>query len=484
MSLLRTANGGLRTAVLCTLLLLTISSLAQEKHLSIYAPQTYYQISVVDRPTGEYVGLLDVLEPLGKIESRADGKKWKLRFTPANSTIEAEFEAGKRSGKVRGAQFDLGAEFFLQGDRGYVPVASLPNLLPRLLDRTVDLHAAGRRLFLSGAAIKYTLEVRHNPTRLVVTFPAAVAPTIAASGNRVRLTFSRDPLVSSGADNVTYSDAPITSAAFTETNGSAALEVSGSAPMQAVSSEGGKVITISGAQTVAAQTAPPATPAPAKPETPLPPPSVPAATPAPVRPVGGRRSNLVVIDAAHGGDERGAQLTDKLHEKDVTLALARRIQHELETRGFSVILVRTGDATMTLDQRATAANTSRAGIYLGIHAATLGTGVRVYTALLAPAPAANRRTFLPWETAQAPFLDDSTAIATAIAGEFTMRKIPARSVAAPLRPLNNIAGAAVAVEIAPEGDTVESINDAKYQQNVAAAVAAGIAAARGKLESQ
>lgn len=480
----RCANYGWWIAGLCVVLLWSCAALAQEKHLSIYAPQTFYQISVVDRPTGEYVGLLELLEPLGKIESHVDGKKWKLRFTPGKAPIEAEFEAGRRSGKVRGAQFDLGGEFFLQGDRGYVPISSLPNLLPRMLDRTVELHATARRLFLSGAAVKSTLEVRHDPTRLVASFPSPVTPAISAGGNRVRIVFNRDPVVSPGATSASYNDPPLTSATFSEANGGAALEVLGSSALQAVSSEGGKVITVSAAPTTAAQTeiTPAATPV--KPETPLPPPNVPTATPTAVRPSSGRRNTVVVIDAAHGGEERGAQLTDKLNEKDVTLALARRIQHELETRGFTVILVRNGDATMTFDQRATTANSSRAGIYLGVHAATLGTGARVYTALLAPAPVANRRTFLPWESAQAPYVEDSTTVARSIVSEFTSRKIPARSIAAPLRPLNNIAGMAVAIEIAPEGDTVESINDAKYQQNVAAAVAAGIAAARGKLESQ
>lgn len=461
--------------------LLCSAAAAQEKHLSIYAPQTFYPVSIIDRAGGEYIGLLDVLEPLGKIESRADGKKWKLRFTPANATIEAEFEAGKRTGTVRGASFDLGGEFILQNDRGYVPVASLPNLLPRLLDRTVDLHAAGRRLFLSSAVLKYKAEVQHNPTRLVLSFPVAVAPAIATNGNHVRLTFNRDPVVASGADNANYNDAPLVSSTFSESNGAATIEVAGTAPLQATASDGGKTITIGAATTSAS--APP-TAAPAKPETPLPPPSVPATPAVPARTASGHKPNLVILDAAHGGDERGAQLTDKLNEKDVTLALARRIQHELENRGFSVILVRNGDATLTFDQRASAANISRAGVYVGIHAATLGTGIRVYTALLAPAPATDRRKFLPWETAQAPYVEDSSAVAAAIVDECGTRKVPVRSVAAPLRPLNNVAGPAVAIEIAPEGDTVESINDAKYQQNVAAAVAAAIASSRGKLESQ
>lgn len=471
----------LRVSILLIIFLLPV--LAQEKHLSIYGPQAFYQVSVTDHAGVEYVGLLDVLEPLGKIESRVEGKKWKLRFTPAGTAIDAEFEAGKRTGKIRNSQFDLGSEFFLQNDRGYVPTSALPNLLPRFVERTVDLHVVGRRLFLSGAAMKYSLELRHNPTRLVITFPAPVSPDIAPTGNKVRLTFTRNPVISSGAESTSYSEAPFVSAAFSENNGNAVLEISGSAPLQAVNSDAGKVITISGAQQ-AVQAVPPPTPPPTKPETPLPPPNIPAATPTPVRPAGSRRANLVVIDAGHGGDERGAQLTEKLNEKEVTLALARRIQREFENHGFTVLLLRSGDSTMTTDQRASAANASRAGFYIGLHAATLGTGVRVYTSLLSPAPATDRRKFLPWDSAQAPFLDDSRAAAAAITSECASRKIPVRNVPAPLRPLNNIAGVAIAVEIAPEGDTVESINDAKYQQNVAAAVAAGIAAARGKLESQ
>jgi N-acetylmuramoyl-L-alanine amidase len=482
-SLLRIANCELRLALLYALVLISLTSFAQDKHLSVYAPQTYYTVSVVDRPAGPYVGLLDVLEPLGKVEARSDGKKWKLRFTPNKTVIESEFQVGKRTGKVRGAEFDLGAEFFMQADRGYVALASLPNLLPRLLERTVEMHAAGRRLFLSGAGIKYTLELRHNPTRLIATFPVPVSPSIASDGNRVRLSFGRDAVKSSGTDSVSYSEAPFSSANFTESNGSAVLEANGTVPLQAANSEGGRVITIS-ARPTAAPAAAPATAQIPKPETPLPPPNIPAAAPGPTRSPGGRRTNLIVIDPGHGGEERGAQLTETLNEKDVTLALARRIQHELENRGFSVTLLRSGDSTMTFDQRASAANTSRAEIYLGIHAATLGTGLRVYTALLPPAPPANRRTFLPWDTAQAPFLDQSNTVAAGIAGECSGRKIPVRSMSAALRPLNNIAGAAVAVEIAPEGDSVESINDAKYQQNVASAVAAGIAAVRGKLESQ
>jgi N-acetylmuramoyl-L-alanine amidase len=192
----------------------------------------------------------------------------------------------------------------------------------------------------------------------------------------------------------------------------------------------------------------------------------------------------VALDAGHGGDERGAQLTETLNEKDVTLALARRIQHELESRGITVYNVRPGDNTLTSDQRAAAANSSRAAIYVSVHAATLGTGLRVFTAMVPPLATPNRRAFLPWDTAQAAYIANSYAVAGAIVAECNSRKIAIKSLGAPVRPLNNIAAAAIAIEIAPHADTVESITDAKYQQDIAAAVAAGIADMRGKLEGQ
>lgn len=467
------------------IVLLTVSFLfAQEKRLAVYSSQTFYDVPVIDREGRDFVGLLELLEPLGKVESRVDGRKWILTFKSNGSPIIAEFQDGRRKGKVRGAEFDLGANFSLQGERGYVPVASLTNLLPRMIEKTVDLHLHARRLFIGSVGFKSAVEVKHSPNRLVVRFPVAVSPTISSDSNHLRLTFQREPVISNGLDTVAYpAYAPIISTNFSEANGTAVLDVTGTGPLQASYSDGGKVITISAAQAAGLAS----TPAPAQPaakETPLPPPNFPAET-APAAPVRARtaRTWLVAIDAAHGGDERGAQLTETLNEKDVTLALARRIQHELEARGISVVLVRNSDTTMTFDQRAVAANSSRAAIYISVHAATLGTGTRVYTALLPPT-SVNRRAFLPWETAQSGYLDLSSTVAGSVAAEFQSRKMPVRAMSAPIRPLNNIATAAIAIEIAPANDTVESLTESKYQQDVATAVAAGIAAVRGKVEAQ
>ncbi len=472
--------------VLCLLLVAVCWQFvsAQQKSLSVYAPQMYYQVTIVDHGGKDYVGLIDLLEPIGRIESKADGKKWKLRFTGVGPTVEAEFQDGKTGSKIRGNNFNLSGNFVLEGDRGYVSVASLTNLLPRMTDRTADLHAAARRLFIGATAMKLSLDLHHAPDQLVARFPAPVSPQISSDGVHLQIVFSRDPVVP-GAGAANYSEPPFASSNVSEANGSVVLNVVGTTPLQAQFSDGGKTLTISAVN-------PPAAPAPAAPaaagqqaatpeSTPTSSPAESAAAPAPKpRPT----RTLVILDAGHGGDERGAQLTETLNEKDVSLALARRIQHELEIRGIPVSLLRSGDTTLTADQRAGTANSMRPALYVSVHAATLGTGVRIFTAMIPPATAANRRAFLSWDAAQAAFVSGSDAAAGAIAGECKNRNLPVQSLAAPVRPLNNIAAPAIAIEIAPQGDTVESITDAKYQQDIAAAIASGIANVRGKLEAQ
>jgi len=197
-----------------------------------------------------------------------------------------------------------------------------------------------------------------------------------------------------------------------------------------------------------------------------------------------RSRPFVILDAAHGGWDNGIELAPGLEEKTVTLALARRLQKELENRGVQVVLARTADSTLSLDQRAAAANGSHAALLVSIHAAPNGHGVRIYTPMI-PArqqtePA--KRGMQPWELAQQPYLQLSARAAEAMARACTAQGLAVRSSAAPLRPLNNVTLAAVAVEIAPTQVDPKELSVAGYQQKVAAALAAGIAGLDGKLE--
>jgi hypothetical protein len=98
-----------------------------------------------------------------------------------------------------------------------------------------------------------------------------------------------------------------------------------------------------------------------------------------------------------------------------------------------------------------------------------------------PAGGENNGPFLAWDTAQSAALASSQAAAQGVAAELIRHQIQARSLVAPLRPLNNVSAAAVAVEVAPPGTDVMDLMLPAYQQNIASAVAGGIAAARDKL---
>ena len=65
--------------------------------------------------------------------------------------------------------------------------------------------------------------------------------------------------------------------------------------------------------------------------------------------------------------------------------------------------------------------------------------------------------------------------------ELQKRQVPVRDLSAPLSPLNNITGPAIAVEIAPQGSDVSQLTAPDYQQLVTSAVATAIAANRDQL---
>src|SRR5947209_3987812 len=184
---------------------------------------------------------------------------------------------------------------------------------------------------------------------------------------------------------------------------------------------------------------------------------------------------FVMIDASHGGYDKGADFGGKLPEKDITLKLGRELKRELDERGIPSRMLRDSDMDITLDRRAEIANEQHAGIYIALHAGKLGRGVRVYASLLAEQQAAGQ--FVPWESAQSTALEHSKAIAQAVAGELKKKEIPVATLGIPLRPLNNVAAPAIAIELPPEGD-LQSLENSKRHGMVAAAVAAAIAQLR------
>ena len=455
-------------AVLVLLTALPAGS-ADEKHLSIYSASTNYSLPIADREGREYIGLLEILEPLGTVSAKNDGRRWRLRF----GGIEAEFIQGRDRAKVHGREVTLFGPFLLENDHGLVPIVSLSPLLPRFLASPVTFNEASRRLFIGNIANHFTVEL--TPPRLVFNFTAPVNPTIATEPGRLYMIFRRDPVVSSGSPTLRFNDPAIPSATYSESNGQAEIDVKGTVPLIASFSNQGRTITI--APVEQAQTAPSTSQAPQMPATaPSAPPPVLSTAPAPT-PV--PHHFFAVIDASHGGQDRGVALSDTLQEKDVVLGFARQLRQELQKRGISALVLRDSDATLTADQRAIFANTVHPVIYVALHAASDGHGVRLYTSLLPAAPD-NNGPFLSWDAAQAAFLTTSQSALDAIATALRQQQIPVRTLSAQLRPLNNITAAAVAVEVAPPGTNVAELAAPAYQQALASTLANGIAALRDR----
>jgi N-acetylmuramoyl-L-alanine amidase len=90
----------------------------------------------------------------------------------------------------------------------------------------------------------------------------------------------------------------------------------------------------------------------------------------PPKPVSPRGRNLVVvIDAGHGGDDPGASGRRGALEKDVVLAIARRLADELKRQpGIDPVLTRNGDYFIELNRRREIAHEAQADLFVSIHA--------------------------------------------------------------------------------------------------------------------
>jgi N-acetylmuramoyl-L-alanine amidase len=430
-----------------------------------------YTLPLVQREGRSYVGLLEVLEPLGKVSAKSEGLRWRLRY----NTVEGDFQLGKSHARVQGRDADLGGRFLIENSRGLVPVAALASLLPRFLGGPVTLHEASGRLFIGSVGTHFTASLSgDNPPRLVFHFTAPVNPTVATEPGALRMTFSREPVVAPASPTLTFGNKAIPSAIYSESNGTAVVTVNASIPVIASFSNDGRTVTITPTSAVAQNANPSAPATPGTSVAPVQP------TPAPSVPTSIARRYFAVVDASHGGDDHGETLSNTLLEKDVTVALARGLRQELESRGIPTMVLRDSDANISLDQRAIFANAGHAAIYITVHASSSGHGVRVYTALL-PLDGDDRGTFRAWNTAQHAALPLSQITANAVAAEFQRRQIPVRTLTAPLRPLNNVTGPAIAVEVAPQGSDSSQLTAPDYQQLVTSAVATAIAATRDQL---
>lgn len=81
------------------------------------------------------------------------------------------------------------------------------------------------------------------------------------------------------------------------------------------------------------------------------------------------KNKLIVIDAGHGGKDFGAEAAPKppLKEKNLNLMTAQMLEDYLQQMGYRTLMTRADDYFVSLDKRASFANSVGADIFVSVH---------------------------------------------------------------------------------------------------------------------
>ena len=183
----------------------------------------------------------------------------------------------------------------------------------------------------------------------------------------------------------------------------------------------------------------------------------------------------VIIDAGHGGHDRGGIPGQRIAEKDMTLDVAQRLGNVLAASGYRVVMTRDSDVFVPLPTRVAIANSYRNAIFVCVHfnatkrmgaggietyfysrdSLPLASAVHYYVA--GGAPSANRgvrrrgyyvlrKTNVPAVLVECGFLTNPTE--GAYAQTATYRQKLAEEIAAGVRGRNSVTGALSTTRVA------------------------------------
>jgi N-acetylmuramoyl-L-alanine amidase len=459
-------------------------------------------IPIVTQNNQDYVALDDVASAFG-VTTREDRLAGGVTVTAGTRSIILTPDQPVVS--VAGRLVSLAAPPLRQNTRWLVPLDFLSRALGLALDTRLDLRRQSRLLVVGDLRVPRVVvraEPGANSTSVVFeTTPAATA-RVTQEGGRVVVGFEADALDLTLPPSVAASE--LLQGIQPGDNATSVRIVTGpkfgthratTSQPDASSSRLAVELLATGAETPPAPPSP--TPAPAD----LPP------LPMPVPTVGVR---TIVIDAGHGGDETGAQGPRGTVEKEITLAVARRLRGLIESRlGLRVFLTREDDRTMSLDERSAYANSQKADVFVSIHvnAAVRPAmkGAEVYYLSIDRADAEARRmaegsgAILPslgggtraidlilWETAQARYLEQSSTLAGLVEQSLRSRvEMSPRAVQqAPFRVLVGANMPAVLVEIGylSNAEQEQAIASGAYQDQVAQSIFDAIVQFRAHVE--
>ena len=381
------------------------------------------------------------------------------------------------------------------GGRWYVPVEFIPRALALVAETKFELRKGSRLLIAGDLRVPRVVvhrELPGNGARLVFDIAPPTAHSVLQEPGRLIVRFE-----GAGAIDATLpafaSEGWVQALHLAENPPSVVIELgprfasfrAADTPVDPTTSR--LVLDVLGAATEAPPTAA-VTPQP---------------EPSPVLPTISPGLRTIVIDPGHGGEDTGAKGVKGTIEKDVVLAIARRVKGALEARlGARILLTRDGDAAVPLDARASLANNNKADLFVSIHAngsvRPSASGAEVFYAaierysgsaqsgvdaggMLMPVFGGGTREIdiVPWDTAQLRHITASAAAARLF--EAALRQVvpmnPRALQQAPLRVLVGANMPAVLVEVGyvTNADQENQLRSGEFQGRLVQAIAEGIA---------
>jgi N-acetylmuramoyl-L-alanine amidase len=446
----------------------------------------------------EFVGL-DDLTPLFQLTVREDALG---AVTVSYKGRTIVLTADQALASVAGRLVSLPAPTTRAGRRWLVPVEFLNRALALVYDTPLDLRKASHLLVIGDLRVP-RITVRYDLVapggRVTIDATPRATSTVTQDGDRLLVKFDADaldvpnpplpPLPAQGlVQAVRVIDATTVGIDVGRVGGFRATS-------QPIDTTMRLTIDVLAPQAEVAAATPAATPPP-----PAPAPDVPGLT----TPVPAIRT--IALDPGHGGADEGVKTAAGAKEKDIALAVARRVKAAIEGRlGIRVLLTRDDDRDVAIDDRTAVANNNKADLFISLHAnasfRASATGATIYYAAFdqATRPPQNAPERVPtiggglrdieivaWDQAQTRHLDRSAAFAAILERLFHDRvPLAAQPVErAPLAVLESANMPAVLVEMGflSNADQAKQLVDNEFQNTLVQAITEAVIAFRDSLE--
>jgi N-acetylmuramoyl-L-alanine amidase len=459
------------------------------------------EILPVTRGGAEMLPVNQVLAGLG-VAATPDARGTGLSLTYGGR--EVTIYDKKSLASVGGDLRLLSSPVLFEEGRWLVPVDGIARLLQPLLGKRVEWRAASRLLLVGeipAPRVTVTTSVSADAVRVVLEASEKVPFRVSQDEKRVTVQVGRE-LIETSARPERLTGGIVDSIQFLGGRENTFAIALGRRFLQLKTGEDDTRLVLEFQARPLTAAAPTGTPVPgASPGQPVPPPDRAPVPPAP--PSGGLRT--VVIDPGHGGEEVGAKGPGGTLEKDVTLAIARKLRSALtNSLGVQAFLTRDRDAEVPLDERSAFANNYKADLFISVHANASRShgakGSEVYFLSYQATDEESRRLALAeggeigtgsgvaagsdlalilWDMAQAEHLEASSALATRIQEELAdVTGSQGRGIKqAPFRVLVGAAMPAVLLEVAfiSNPDEEKLLVSEAYQNKVVGAVVRGVA---------